>query len=178
MSLSLSSQHSHGAEGVLAGVGNVKETVLVLVLLVNTAHQSCRGRKNLVDEDEDGLLGRQLDALADDIDKLANGKIRRYEILFLVDGSNIALLDLFANDLAAKLLAQLLELVKPMTLASGCGSPKNSLPRTDERWVSSLCIKFFFANFQQARYSQECGRRIFDGCARPRPCASQRGAHP
>lgn len=31
--------------------------VLVLVLLVNAAHEGGSGRQNLVDEDEDGLLG-------------------------------------------------------------------------------------------------------------------------
>lgn len=69
------------------------------MLFVDAAHQgSCR-RKNLVDEDEDGLLGRQLDSLADDVDKLANGQIGRDQILLLVDGGNVALLNLFADDL-------------------------------------------------------------------------------
>jgi hypothetical protein len=86
------------AEGVLAGVGDIEEAVLVLVLFVDAAHQgSCRG-ENLVDEDEDGLLGRQLDSLADDVDKLADGQIGRDQILLLVDGGDVALLNLFADD--------------------------------------------------------------------------------
>lgn len=80
--------------------------VLILVLLVNAAHEGSRGRQNLVDEDEDGLLGRQLDALADHIDELADGEICGYQILLLVDGSDIRLLDLFANNLQEMLAFQ------------------------------------------------------------------------
>jgi len=46
-----------GSECVLAGVGNVKESVFILVLLVDTAHQGRSRRQNLIHEDEDGLLG-------------------------------------------------------------------------------------------------------------------------
>lgn len=76
------------------------------MLLVNAAHEGSRGRQNLVDEDEDGLLGRQLDALADHIDELADGEICGYQILLLVDGSDIRLLDLFANNLEEMLAFQ------------------------------------------------------------------------
>ena len=72
--------------------------ILVLVLLVDGAHQSSGRWQDLVDEDEDGLLGRQLDALPDDIDELTNGEVGRHEVLLLVDGSNIRLLDLLADD--------------------------------------------------------------------------------
>lgn len=69
------------------------------MLLVNAAHQgSCWG-KNLIDENEDGLLGGELDSLADDVDELANGQVGRDEILLLIDGRNIALLDLLADNL-------------------------------------------------------------------------------
>lgn len=47
------------------------------MLLVDGAHESCCWREYLVDEDEDSLLGRELDPLADDIDKLPNGKVLR-----------------------------------------------------------------------------------------------------
>lgn len=76
------------------------------MLLVNAAHEGSRGRQNLVDEDEDGLLGRQLDALADHIDELADGEICGHQILLLVDGSDIRLLDLFANNLQEMLAFQ------------------------------------------------------------------------
>lgn len=73
------------------------------MLLVDAAHEGSRGRQNLVDEDEDGLLGRQLDALSDHVDELADGEICGYQILLLVDGSDIRLLDLFANNLQGTL---------------------------------------------------------------------------
>jgi hypothetical protein len=69
-----------------------------LVLLVNGAHQRSSRRKHLVDEDEDGLLRGQLDALADYIDELAHGQVCGDEVLLLVDGSNVRLLDLLAYD--------------------------------------------------------------------------------
>ena len=72
------------------------------MLLVDAAHQRGGGRQDLVDEDEDGLLGRQLDALADDVDELADGQVRGDEVLLLVDGRDVALLDLFADNLCSR----------------------------------------------------------------------------
>lgn len=69
------------------------------MLLVDAAHQSRCWGQDLVDKDENGLLGRQLNALANDVNKLSDSKIRGYKILFLVDGGNVALLYLFADDL-------------------------------------------------------------------------------
>ena len=75
--------------------------VLVLVFFVDAAHQSsCRGQ-DLIDEDEDGLLGRQLNTLADDVDELADGKVCGDEVLLLVDSSDVRFLDLLADDLDA-----------------------------------------------------------------------------
>ena len=82
-------------------VRDVKEAVLVFVLLVDRAHESGGGREHLIDEDEDGLLGRELDALADHVDELAHGEVRGDEVLLLVDGSDVRLLDLLADDLFA-----------------------------------------------------------------------------
>lgn len=73
--------------------------VLVLVLLVDAAHESSGGRQNFIDEDEDGLLGGELDALADDVDKLAYSQVCGDKILLLVDGCDVTLLDLLANNL-------------------------------------------------------------------------------
>jgi len=70
------------------------------VLLVYGAHQGGGGRQDLVDEDEDGLLGRQLDALADDVDELADGQVGGDQVLLLVDGGDVRLFDLLADDLA------------------------------------------------------------------------------
>jgi hypothetical protein len=72
--------------------------ILVLVLLVDAAHKGGGGRQDLVDEDENGLLGRQLDALADHVDELAYGEIGGNEVLLLVDGRDVGLLDLLADD--------------------------------------------------------------------------------
>ncbi len=69
------------------------------MLLVYGAHEGGRGRQDLVDENEDGLLGRQLDALADDVDELADGQVGRHQILLLVDGGDVRLFDLLADDL-------------------------------------------------------------------------------
>jgi len=69
------------------------------VLLVDAAHESGGWWQNLIDEDEDGLLWRQLDALADNVDELANGEICWDQVLLLIDGCDIRLLDLLADDL-------------------------------------------------------------------------------
>ena len=45
------------------------------MFLVDAAHKGCGGRQNLVDKDEDGLLGRKLDALADDVAELADRQV-------------------------------------------------------------------------------------------------------
>lgn len=87
----------------MQGKGNIRdiqEAILILVLLVDAAHEGGSGRKDLIDEDEDSLLGGKLDALADHVDKLANSEIGRDEVLLLVDGSDVRLLDFLADDLS------------------------------------------------------------------------------
>lgn len=59
------------------------------MLLVYRAHQSGSRGEDLIDEDEDGLLGRQLDALADHVDELADSEVGRDEVLLLVDGCDV-----------------------------------------------------------------------------------------
>lgn len=86
------------AEGILAGVRDVQEAILVLVLFVDGRHECCCGRENLIDKDEDGLLGCKLDTLADDVDELTNSQIRWYEVLLLVDGGDIGAVCFFADD--------------------------------------------------------------------------------
>ncbi len=56
-------------------VRDVEEAILVLVFLVYRAHKGGSGRQDLIDEDEDSLLGRQLNALADNVDELTDGKV-------------------------------------------------------------------------------------------------------
>lgn len=69
------------------------------MLLIDAAHECGSGRKNLINEDKDGLLGRQLDPFPNHVDELAHGEICWYEILLLVDSSDIRLLDLLADNL-------------------------------------------------------------------------------
>jgi hypothetical protein len=83
----------------LVNVRNVQEAILVLVLLVDGAHQSSSRWEDFVYEDEDGLLGAELDALADHVDELANGEVGWDEVLLLVDGCDVGLLDLLTDDL-------------------------------------------------------------------------------
>lgn len=84
-----------------SNVRDVQEAVLVLVLLVYRAHEGGSRWQDLIDEDEDGLLRRQLNPLADHVDELADGQIRGYQVLLLVDGRDVRLLDLLANNLGA-----------------------------------------------------------------------------
>jgi hypothetical protein len=71
--------------------------IFILVLLIDRAHECSSWRQDLIDEDEDRLLGGQLDALADNIDELAHCEVCGNQVLLLVDGRNVALLDLLAN---------------------------------------------------------------------------------
>ena len=77
-------------------VRDVEESVLVLVLLVDAAHEGGGGWQDLVDEDEDGLLRRKLNALADHVDELSDSEVGGDQVLLLVDGRDVRL---FADDL-------------------------------------------------------------------------------
>jgi len=85
-------------EGVLARVGDVEETIFVLVLLVDGAHKRSSRWQDFIDEDEDGLLRAQLDALSDNVDELADGEVCRHQVLLLIDGRDVGFLDLLADD--------------------------------------------------------------------------------
>jgi len=71
------------------------------VLLVDARHERGGRGQDLVDEDEDGLLGRELDALADDVDELAYGQVRGDQIFLLVDGRDVGFFNLLADHLDA-----------------------------------------------------------------------------
>ena len=58
-------------------------TILILVLLIDRAHQRRRRRQNVVDKDENGLFGRELDSFADDIDELADCQVLNVSALSL-----------------------------------------------------------------------------------------------
>ena len=70
-----------------------------LVFLVDGAHERGSGWQDLIDEDEDGLLGGELDAFADHVDELAHGEVGGDQVLLLVDGSDVRFLDFLADDL-------------------------------------------------------------------------------
>lgn len=80
-------------------VRDIQEPILILMLLIDAAHQRSRWRQDLINEDEDSLLGRELDALADDIDELAHGEVGRHKILLFVDGCDVGFFDFFAYHL-------------------------------------------------------------------------------
>ena len=71
------------------------------MLLIDGAHERRSRWQDLIDEDEDGFLRRELDTLADDIDELTDSEVGGYEVLLLIDGSNVGFLNLFANHLDA-----------------------------------------------------------------------------
>ena len=73
--------------------------VFILVLFVDAAHEGGCRREDFVDEDEDGLLRRQLDALSDDIDELAYGEICGDQVLLLINSSDVGLFHLLADNL-------------------------------------------------------------------------------
>ena len=57
-----------------------QETILILLLFVNRGHEGRLLRDDIPDEDEDGPLWWQLDALPDHIHKLPHGQIGGYEV--------------------------------------------------------------------------------------------------
>lgn len=82
-----------------ANIRDVEEAIFVLVLVIDAAHEGSGGREDFIDEDEDCLLGAELDTLANNIDELADSEICGDEVLLLIDGSNIRFLYLLADDL-------------------------------------------------------------------------------
>ena len=72
--------------------------IFILMLLINRAHESSSRWQDLIDEDEDCLLGGQLDALADNVDELTYGQVGWHQVLLLVDGRDVAFLNLLADD--------------------------------------------------------------------------------
>lgn len=59
-------------------IRDVQEAIFVLVFFVDTAHECSSWREDLVNEDEDSLLGGELYALADHIDKLSHSEVGRH----------------------------------------------------------------------------------------------------
>lgn len=143
-------------------VRDIEEAILILVLFIDATHKrSCR-RQNLVDEDENGLLRWEFDALADNVDKLADGEICRYQVLLLVDGGDVRFLDLLADDLL---------LWKPVSYVEMSGETEQGRTGegTDPQYQVSKKMNI---------HVPECDQHTSDEYAQLRPCASRRGARP
>lgn len=96
------------------------------MLFVDGAHEGSGRRQYLVDKDKDGLFRCEFDPFPDHVDKLfrgerislrdahagrrgrtggahlTDGEIGGDEVLFLVDGGNVTLVCLFADDLCMR----------------------------------------------------------------------------
>jgi hypothetical protein len=83
----------------MSNLRDVQEAVLIFVLLIYRGHERSGRGQDLVDKDEDGLLRRKLNPLADHVDELAHCEVCGDEVLLLVDGRDVRLLDLLADDL-------------------------------------------------------------------------------
>jgi hypothetical protein len=152
--------------------------ILVLVLLVDAAHEGGRGRQDLIDEDKDGLLGRKLDALPDNVDELAYGQVCRHQVLLLVDRGDVALLNLLADNLKSCIV-----LARIRHYFHGYPGPSVFADGLSSRWAVRVVRDALNASRRGGDdkdeiNSQECGLSIFGGFARPRPCASRRDARP
>ena len=53
--------------------------------------------QDVVDKDEDGLLGAELDPFPDDVHELPSGQVSRHQVLLLVNIRDITSIRLFAN---------------------------------------------------------------------------------
>jgi hypothetical protein len=84
-------------KGVLVGIRNVQEAILVLVARVDVAHQCCSGWQRVVDEQEDCLLGAEWHVLAELVHELADRDVAWNEVLFLIDIRRIASRSLLDN---------------------------------------------------------------------------------
>lgn len=142
-------------------VRDVQETILVFVLIIDAAHESCSRRQNLVDEDKDSLLGRELYALADNVDKLSDGEVCRHQILLLIDSCDVRLLDLLTDDLQYTDRTALVK--QAVRGTSTVQRHQHAAKRPIQQYVESL-----------PGYDP----RTSGGCAQLQPCASRRGVRP
>lgn len=107
------------AEGLLRGVDHVEEAVLVSLLLVDL--RDGRGNRHhavLVDQQEEGLGGVQLQPTPDDFNQLTHVDVVRDQELGLVQNRQLFLSLIPLNDhwdLVGVLLADLLNLFAPVS---------------------------------------------------------------
>ncbi|GMR40247.1 hypothetical protein PMAYCL1PPCAC_10442, partial [Pristionchus mayeri] len=69
----------------LLGVGHVEEEIFLVMILVELSHRGHRLRNDVVDEEEEGVLGTEIDSLSDEEVELSNCGVSRDEILLLVE---------------------------------------------------------------------------------------------
>jgi len=82
----------------LVTVGDVEELVFVGMLVIDSSDgRACR-RYLIVDEEEERVLGSQLDALADEEVKLAHGEVVGHEVFLLVEVSDARFGRFFHDD--------------------------------------------------------------------------------
>lgn len=107
------------AEGLLRGVDHVEEAVLVPLLLVDLGDGCGHGHHAvLVDQQEEGLRGVQLQPAPDDLDQLAHVDVVRYQELGLVQNRQLFLSLISLNDdrdLVGVLITDLLDLFAPVS---------------------------------------------------------------
>ena len=76
---------------------DIQESILILMLFIDGAHECGCGWQNLIDEDEDGFFWAELDALANHVDKLSDGQVGWDKVFLFVDCGNVGFFDLFAD---------------------------------------------------------------------------------
>lgn len=117
------------AVDTLVAVGDVEEEILLVMLLIESSHGGAGRGDDVVDKEEEGILGSEVDALADEEVELSDSEIRGDEVLLLVQVSNARLGRLLHNHgnpvwillpdllpLGASLLERVLLLVFPTHL--------------------------------------------------------------
>lgn len=76
-------------EGGGGWVRDIQKTILIFMFIIDGTHECGSGRKDFIDEDEDGLFGGEFDAFADDIAELSDCQVGGDEVLLLVDDGDI-----------------------------------------------------------------------------------------
>lgn len=130
------------------------------MLFIDAAHERSGRGENLVDEDEDGLLRRELYALADHINELAHGEIGRDQVLLLVDSSNIRLLNLLADDLLIAKPSAAEEAVRGVGEALGRGGD----PTQEIKRLTGMRSAYFWRirSASALRFSKGCSSLNLD----------------
>jgi len=72
----------------LIAVGNVKEIVFLVVFLIECAHGGASWRNDVVDKEEQGVFGSQMNPFADQEVKLSHRQVGRNQILLFVQIAN------------------------------------------------------------------------------------------